>query len=172
MAADGSGDPRGLYMSLDDIIEENHKEKKKTQSKSSQGETFHGGRSRGRGNRGGGRGRGFGRAGRSNQQQQVQQQQQQFLNNSAQARNVRVIVQNQVPNIEYRQVSQNGIAQSRPLVVIKIIVTSASTDDHLGVQFQDCYRDDYGNVIFTYKGAELVRVSISTKSWYPRQLLG
>lgn len=27
------------------------------------------------------------------------------------------------------------------------------------MQHQDCYRDEYGNVIFTYKNAELVRVS-------------
>ena len=27
------------------------------------------------------------------------------------------------------------------------------------MQFQDCYQDEYGNVIFTYKDAELVRVS-------------
>ena len=25
-------------------------------------------------------------------------------------------------------------------------------------QFQDCYRDDYGNVIFTFKNSELVKV--------------
>ena len=28
------------------------------------------------------------------------------------------------------------------------------------VQFQDCYRDEYGNVIFTFKNCELVKVSI------------
>ena len=99
MAADASADPRGIYMSLDDIIEENNKEKRnKSQNKLNQGEGFQGVRGRGRGGRSRGRGRSFGRGGRGNQQR--------YAGNDGQGQTVRVVVQNQAPSIEYRRVCE------------------------------------------------------------------
>ena len=95
MAADASADPKGIYMSLDDIIEENNKDKRnKTQNKQNQNEGFQGGRGRGRANKARGRGRGFGRGGRGNQQRYA----------DSNGQDVRVVVHNQAPSIEYQQV--------------------------------------------------------------------
>lgn len=97
MAADASADPKGIYMSLDDIIEENNKDKRnKKQNKQHQGEASQGARGRGRGNSARGRGRGFGRGGRGSQQR--------FAEVHGQGQNVRVVVQNQAPSTAYRQV--------------------------------------------------------------------
>ncbi|KAL0038831.1 hypothetical protein WJX79_009866 [Trebouxia sp. C0005] len=126
MATGESDGPRGLNMSLDQIIAENNKSKK-LQTKNGT-KVQHNGRgnhqsSRGRGR--GGRGRSsvrgfqsFGRGGRG---------QQQYAQNYAEPERI-VIAENQLPNLEYRQ-------------------------------YQDCYRDEYGNVIFSYKNSELVKVS-------------
>ncbi|KAL0024913.1 hypothetical protein WJX77_002222 [Trebouxia sp. C0004] len=114
-------------MSLDQIIAENNKSKK-LQTKNGnkvqhngRSNQFQSSRGRGRGGRGRSSARGgqsFGRGGRG---------QQQYAQSYAEPERV-VIVEEQLPNLEYRQ-------------------------------YQDCYRDEYGNVIFSYKNSELVKVS-------------
>lgn len=128
MATGESDGPRGLNMSLDQIIAENNKSKK-LQPKNGN-KVHHNGRSnqlhpnsRGRGRGGRGRssargGQSFGRGGRG---------QQQYVLNHAEPERI-VLVEEHLPSLEYRQC-------------------------------QDCYRDDYGNVIFSYKNSELVKVS-------------
>ena len=37
----------------------------------------------------------------------------------------------------------------------------ANNAQHWSMQYQDCFRDDYGNVIFSYRNSELVKVSIA-----------
>ena len=104
MATDGSDGPRGLNMSLDQIIAENNKSKKlqnknanKNQHVAKSNHLQHNARGGGRGGRGMGRGsarggRPFGRGGRG-QQQHVQNDQLERM----------VVVQEQLPN-DYRQV--------------------------------------------------------------------
>ena len=110
--ANGDSDvPRGLNMSLDDIIAENSKSKKlqnKGQHYGKSNQYQQGSRGRGRGGRGGGRGaarggRTFGRGGRS-QQQNVQSYGQSY---NAQPERI-VVVQEQTPNLEYRQVEHKS----------------------------------------------------------------
>ncbi|KAL3138664.1 hypothetical protein ABBQ32_006422 [Trebouxia sp. C0010 RCD-2024] len=126
--------PRGVNMSLDDIIKENSKEKRLQNKNSNKGQQ-HGkssnSRGRGRGGRGMGRGGGrgeqsYGRGGRG-QQQAAQSYPQGYDQGFVQPERI-VVVQEEVPDTSYRQ-------------------------------FQDCYRDQYGNVIFTFKNSELVKVS-------------
>ena len=102
--------PRGVNMSLDDIIKENSKEKR-LQNKTNRGQQ-HGkssnSRGRGRGGRGMGRagGRGdqsYGRGGRG-QQQPVQNYPQGYDQGFVQPERI-VVVQEEVPDTSYRQVS-------------------------------------------------------------------
>ena len=105
MATDGSDGPRGLNMSLDQIIAENNKSKKlqhknanSNQHAAKSNHLQHNARGGGRGGRGTGRGsarggRFFGRGGRG-QQQHAQNDQLERV----------VVVQEQLPN-DYRQVA-------------------------------------------------------------------
>ncbi|DBB00323.1 TPA: hypothetical protein ACH3X1_014146 [Trebouxia sp. C0004] len=153
MATGDSDGPRGLNMSLDQIIAENNKSKK-LQTKNGnkvqhngRSNQFQSSRGRGRGGRGRSSARGgqsFGRGGRG---------QQQYAQSYAEPERV-VIVEEQLPNLEYRQVCY---AYHRTC-----IPTSYGTGMRLHLcclQYQDCYRDEYGNVIFSYKNSELVKVS-------------
>ncbi|DBA70889.1 TPA: hypothetical protein ACH3X2_011337 [Trebouxia sp. C0005] len=154
MATGESDGPRGLNMSLDQIIAENNKSKK-LQTKNGT-KVQHNGRgnhqsSRGRGR--GGRGRSsvrgfqsFGRGGRG---------QQQYAQNYAEPERI-VIAENQLPNLEYRQVCCAYPCTCNPTECCLWDRTRL----HLScLQYQDCYRDEYGNVIFSYKNSELVKVS-------------
>lgn len=153
MATGESDGPRGLNMSLDQIIAENNKSKK-LQTKNGT-KVQHNGRgnhqsSRGRGR--GGRGRSsvrgfqsFGRGGRG---------QQQYAQNYAEPERI-VIAENQLPNLEYRQVCCAYPCTCNPTECCLWDRTRL----HLScLQYQDCYRDEYGNVIFSYKNSELVKV--------------
>lgn len=104
MATDESDGPRGLNMSLDQIIAENNKSKKlqtkngnKVQHNGRSNQFHQSSRGRGRGGRGRSSARGgqsFGRGGRGPQQ---------YAQSYAEPERI-VVVEEQLPNLEYRQV--------------------------------------------------------------------
>lgn len=108
---DDADAPRGVNMSLDDIIKENSKEKRLQNRNSNKGQLngkSSSSRGRGRGGRGMGRagGRGeqsYGRGGRG-QQQAAQNYPQGYDQGFVQPERV-VVVQEEVPDTAYRQVS-------------------------------------------------------------------
>lgn len=149
--------PRGVNMSLDDIIKENSKEKKLQNKNSNRGQQYgksSSSRGRGRGARGirngGGRGeQSYGRGGRG-QHQSMQNYPQGYDQGFVQSDRI-VVVQEE--DTSYRQVSDAA-------TLLQCLGDSKLRTGAVYVQFQDCHRDAYGNVIFTFKNSELVKVSM------------
>lgn len=107
--------PRGVNMSLDDIIKENSKGKRLQNKDSNRGQQYgkssnyqQGPRGRGRGRSGRGVGRGAARAGQYNggrgQQRAQQNYSQNYSQSFVQPERI-VVVQEELPDTSYRQVS-------------------------------------------------------------------